>query len=516
MTDTGMGSEDRLYLTRAFYIVAAITLIRVIVLIVSPLELYPDEAQYWFWAQTPALGYFSKPPVIGWIIWFTTSLFGNAEWAIRIASPFFHAGTALLIFGIGRIAFDARTGFWSALAYLTVPGVSYSCGLASTDVPLLFFWAAALYAFLRASTEPGWRWPLICGIAFGWGLMAKYAMLYFVLSAVLAAFLVPALRRLVYSTRGLAILVLGLLILAPNIAWNAANGFPTVAHTEANADWGSAHFQVTHIFAFLGGQFGVFGPLLMVGFILALWGMMRARPDGKALILMSFAVPPIVLMTAQAFISEANANWAATAYVAATPLAVAVLLQHYRRMLLWASFAVNGLVMVVLWAIYISPPFADVIGLGNAFKRMEGWRTMATQVMQTAEAGGYDAVATANRSVVAELVYYARASKVPIRMWGPDSRAHDHFQMTIRLTPLSDRVLLAILPKEEDTVLPAFDSVGRLRTIDTPIGGHHMRTILLFDARGYRGPPHSGGEGASIIQRAQAIPRGQGAHTATL
>lgn len=516
MAGAGMTSEERLYLTRAFYIVAAITLVRVIVLIVSPLQLYPDEAQYWFWAQTPALGYFSKPPVIGWVIWFTTALFGNGEWAIRIASPFFHAGTALLIFGIARIAFDARTGFWSALAYLTVPGVSYSCGLASTDVPLLFFWALALYAFLRASTELGWRWPLICGIAFGWGLMAKYAMLYFVLSAVLAAFLVPALRRLVYSTRGLAILALGLLILAPNIAWNAANNFPTIHHTEANADWSSAHFQVKHIFEFLGGQFGVFGPLLMVGFVLALWGMVRGKPGGKATILMCFAVPPIVLMTAQAFISEANANWAATAYVAATPLAVYVLLHHYRRTLLWGSFAINGLAMAALWAIYVSPPFADVIGQGNAFKRMEGWQTMAAQVMQTAEAGGYDAIATGNRSVVAELVYYARASTVPIRMWDADSHDDDHFQMTIRLTPQSKRVLLAILPKDEDAVLPTFDSVDRLGSIVMPIGGHHTRTILLFDARNYRGPPQAGDEKAAVIQRAQAIPHEHRSRAAAL
>ena len=74
---------------------------------------------------------------------------------------------------IGRVA------FWSALAYLTLPGVSYSSGLASTDAPLLFFWALALLAFLRASTDKGWRWALLCGAALGLGVLAKYAMLFF-------------------------------------------------------------------------------------------------------------------------------------------------------------------------------------------------------------------------------------------------------------------------------------------------------------------------------------------------
>lgn len=473
----------------ALYTIAAVTLVRIVVLIVTPLQLYPDEAQYWWWAQTPDFGYFSKPPLIAWIVWLSTSLFGESEWAIRIASPLLHAGTALLVFGIARRSFDAHTGLWSALAYLTLPGVSYSSGLVSTDVPLLFFWAVALYAFLRAAEEPGWRWPLVCGIAFGWGLMAKYAMLYFVLGAVPAALAVPAMRKLVFGPRGLLILVTGLSILAPNIAWNAAHGFPTVAHTGANANWGHARYNPAHILDFLGGQFGVFGPFLMVGFILALWGLARGHNrNGKAFALAAFSVPPIVLIAVQAFISEANANWAAVAYIAATPLAVYVLLYHYRRMLLWASFVINGLAMAMLWAIYVSPPFAGMIGQGNAFKRQEGWCELGQAVAAAAGAGSYDAIAAANRSVMAELTYYARPRAVPLRMWDRDLRADDHFQMTMRLAPGPDRVLLVLLPQEEAQVLPTFNSAKPIRIVAVPIGGHHMRLTALFDAHNYHGP----------------------------
>ena len=177
---------------------------RVVVLIVSPLDLYPDEAQYWWWAQTPALGYFSKPPMIGWIIWLTTAIFGNAEWAIRIALAAAACGHGAASSTASRSGCsDARVGMWSALAYLTLPGISYSSGLISTDVPLLFFWAMALYAFVRALDEKGWRWAIVCGIGLGLGLMSKYAMLYFVLGAVLAAIAIPKVRKLVLSVRGL-------------------------------------------------------------------------------------------------------------------------------------------------------------------------------------------------------------------------------------------------------------------------------------------------------------------------
>src|ERR1700685_2278702 len=96
----------------------AVTLVRVAVLILSPLQLYPDEAQYWWWAQSLSFGYFSKPPLIALIVWLSTAVFGNAEWAIRIASPLLHGATSLLLFGIARRAFPGqpRTALWSTLA----------------------------------------------------------------------------------------------------------------------------------------------------------------------------------------------------------------------------------------------------------------------------------------------------------------------------------------------------------------------------------------------------------------
>ena len=281
-------------------IIGAITLIRIAVLFVTPLQLYPDEAQYWWWAQSPDWGYFSKPPLIAWIIWLTTRL-GDPEWAIRLASPLLHAGTALVLFGIGRVAFDARIGFWSALAYATLPGVSYSSGLISTDVPLLFCWAAALYAFLRALDDHGWRWPTLCGVALGIGLLAKYAMIYFVLGAFLAAVLVPRARHLIRSRRGALILLLGLLILSPNLVWNAVNGFPTFVHTEANANWGRAKYDFSSAIWFIFGQLGVFGPLMMAGWMAAICSP-RFRDSNhrdSVLLLAAFSAPVLALVIVQ-------------------------------------------------------------------------------------------------------------------------------------------------------------------------------------------------------------------------
>src|SRR5438067_13116247 len=163
--------------------VLGFSLLRVLWLVYQPADLYPDEAQYWFWAQHPALGYYSKPPLVAWIIALTTALFGNSEFAIRLAAPLLHAAAALFVYGTAARLYDRRTGFWSAVAYASLPGVSLSAFIISTDAVLLPCWAAALYAFVRAREPGGQRWWLAVGIAAGLGLLAKYALMYWLLSA---------------------------------------------------------------------------------------------------------------------------------------------------------------------------------------------------------------------------------------------------------------------------------------------------------------------------------------------
>src|SRR5205085_4061463 len=148
-----------------------------------------------FWAQYPAFGYYSKPPLVAWLIALTTALFGDGEFAVRLSAPLLHAGAAAIVYAIGARLYDRRTGFWSALAYASLPGVSVSAFIISTDAVLLPCWAAALYAFIRAREPDGKRWWIIVGIAAGFGLLAKYAMAYWLLSALGFVLLVPEERR---------------------------------------------------------------------------------------------------------------------------------------------------------------------------------------------------------------------------------------------------------------------------------------------------------------------------------
>src|SRR4029077_14439323 len=150
-----------------------------------------DEAQYWAWSQAPAFGYFSKPPLIAWIVAVAGRLCGGSEACIRAPVPLFYAGTAVVTYFIARQLSSARAGFWTGLCIAFGTGVAFSSRIISTDVPLLFFWALALLAYVKLLDAPTFRWSVVLGLALGFGLLAKYAMAYFLLGAVGVSFVDP-------------------------------------------------------------------------------------------------------------------------------------------------------------------------------------------------------------------------------------------------------------------------------------------------------------------------------------
>src|SRR3569833_1598434 len=159
---------------------AVLTAIRIAGLHASSVDLYMDKTQYWAWSRELAFGYFSKPPLLAWIIAATDPFCGSGEACVRVAYPLLHFATALIVYAIAKELYDERTAAWSAFAYSLAPGVVFSARIVSTDVPLLLCWAVALLAYVKLLPGPSWRWSITLGVALGLGMLAKYAMIYFV------------------------------------------------------------------------------------------------------------------------------------------------------------------------------------------------------------------------------------------------------------------------------------------------------------------------------------------------
>jgi 4-amino-4-deoxy-L-arabinose transferase-like glycosyltransferase len=412
-------------------------------------DLFFDEAQYWFWSRELAFGYYSKPPLIGWIIRGATEICGQGEACIRAPSALFHAATALLVYAIGRTLYDARIGFWSGLTYATLPGVSLSSSLISTDAPLLFFVALAFFAFLKLRQSRSWVWAPVFGVALGFGVLSKYAMAYFLICAGLWLLWSRESRAMLADMRLYAGLAIGAAMVAPNILWNARNGFATLSHTADNANWGVQIAHPLKALEFLGGQFGVFGPVLFTVLLAYCLTWLRSRERRAEAgeterLLLAFSVPVLALMTVQAFLSRANANWAAFAYIAATVLVTAVLLRDGRLRLFRASLAIHIGLAILIAAGGVLAGRLSLPGGHDPYARILGWEALAKSAASKAKAGGFRAIATDKRALTAALLYYLRdagISVVAMRDSGPPA---DHFELTRPLDAQTPRPVLLI------------------------------------------------------------------------
>lgn len=482
------------------FILSGLLTIRVLALAFNGTDLFFDEAQYWSWSRALDFGYFSKPPIIAWLIRAGTETCGTSPFCLRLASPIVHSATAVLIYLIARRLYDPKVGFWSALVFATLPGVSLSAGLISTDVPLLFFWAAALLGFVVFLDERSWRAAIALGLAIGLGLLAKYAMLYFVASAVLYLIVTPARRNVLTDRRVFAALAIAALVIAPNIWWNIENGGVTFSHTAANAKFGGSHFRISKMLEFFATQFGVFGPILFGALVAIAWRFFRRGLAENDRLLFYFSVPVVILVMLLAFYSRAHANWAAVAYVGATILVTAVMIRKGARRWMGGSLALHTALVLAIAGANLAAGHFVLPGGSDPYRRVLGWRGLASEVgreLQRARSAGhpYGAVLTDRRDMAAELLYYLRARKVAIVSWREsDAVPHDHFELTIPYIPgtpvaASGRLepLLLVHPNQHvGHITTRFETARLVTKKVVPAGLHARRTVYLYSLQGLR------------------------------
>ena len=398
-------------------IIAALTLIRFIGQHFSIVDLDIEEAQYWDWSRHLAFGYFSKPPLIAWVNALSGLVCGSSEECIRAPAPLFYFGTSLLVFLAAKELYGARAGLWAGLACALAPGVSFSARIMTTDVPLLFFWALALYAYVRLLRGGGWRWGVVLAVAFGLGLLSKYAMAYFVLGALLAGLVSTDARRLLGRPVLWLALIGGLLMLTPNILWNAGHGFATAG---ATAGYVRKALSLDTPLVFLAAQFGVAGPITF-GTLLVLFAYFGSRNlNGDDRAMLAFAVPPLLLIALNgAYSGVANANWAAPALISAFIVTAAILVRAGMWRTLGLGLAIGILAQAVL---LVGDTVADKLTVpilgknADIYQRVLGWDDLGEEIGALAKSRGAASVAVESRWEESALNYYLRGN-LPVYIW---------------------------------------------------------------------------------------------------
>jgi 4-amino-4-deoxy-L-arabinose transferase-like glycosyltransferase len=451
--------------------IALVTLWRVALLPFNGTDLFVDEAQYWFWGRELAWGYYSKPPLIGWILRLFTEIGSDSAFWIRLPLPLIHAATAIVLMLVARRLFDPVTGALAGLAYATLPAVALGSLLVSTDTPMLFCFALATLAWSHLTERRAAGWAFVLGAAIGIGLLAKYAMIYFPLTAALAALAVPRAR---ISRRDAVIAAtVALAAIAPNLVWNAANDFSTLRHTGENADWEGFRLNLGGLAEFVAGQFAIAGPVLFAAWIVALG---RAGADWRLKWLACLSAPILAIVSFQALQSGANANWAAAAHLSVVIAGIAVLRGHGR--LLALSFAIG---LGISAALPVAAIFADTWRAGGpnlVLKRHVGQAAISLRAAEIARAENLDTIVSDSRSFLADLFYTLREDGLAIRAAPSEGFPPHHYAQKHPLTPGPGDVLY--LARGDGPPLCRDGSAPREIARWRPETGYYTRDVFAF------------------------------------
>ena len=471
-------------------IIAALTLIRFIGQHFSIVDLDIEEAQYWDWSQHLAFGYFSKPPLIAWVNALSGLVCGSSEECIRAPAPLFYFGTSLLVFLAAKELYGARAGLWAGLACALAPGVSFSARIMTTDVPLLFFWALALYAYVRLMRGGGWRWGVVLAAAFGLGLLAKYAMAYFVLGVLLAGLLSTDARRLLGRPVLWLALIGGFLMLTPNILWNASHGFATAG---ATADYVRKALSLDTPLAFLAAQFGVAGPVTFGDVARPVRLFRLAQPQSRRPRDACLRRPAArghraerrLFRRRQCELGGAGADFC--------------LHRHRRRSrarqnAAHARASASGSAILAQAVLLVGDTVADKLTVpilgGNAdiYQRVLGWDDLGEEIGALAKSHGAASVAVENRWEESALNYYLRGD-LPVYIWSGSQRPTNHFETIYPLTAAAAEPILFVTDCAPDARLrQSFGSVTSLGTLEIGAGPTSSRTYNAFMLSGARDP----------------------------
>ena len=480
-----------------FLSLAVVTLYRVLVLSLDHVALFYDEAYYFHWSLNPALGYYSKPPMVAWVIALTTSVFGNGVVAVKLGAPILYGATSYIIYRTGKLISGERQAIIAAILFLTAPLVSFNSVFITTDAPLLFFWALSLYLFLRAVKENTLVLWLLLGVSVGLGMLSKYTMGVLPLALFLYLLIHKEKRLLLVDFKPwLAALIAGLL-LALNLYWNSQHDWIAFKHTSEISSQDNS-LSLIPLLEFWIAQIFVFGPVASWCGIRLLLGKASLEINdnykfaGKVLVYAMLGM--LLVISLQALGSRAFPNWAAPWIVAAS-LLVGLTLDFSRRYksVLVLLCQVNIILMVAFyhWPQVLGVMNIEVTRKNNPYQRLEGWEEVATKIRAIESKYPKALISSNDRDLLAYLGYHLRPGTEKFARWNTDpNNIRDHYDLkqNFREYKGSDHGFIFLSKKPlAPEVLARFESAKLELVMTEQVFKGLSRTVFVYYVEGFKG-----------------------------
>lgn len=498
--------KEKPHTTVLFIFLLAMSLFRIYYITQGPLDLSPDESHYWEWSRRLDWSYYSKGPMIAYLIYISTSIFGDSVFGIRIMAVFFSALSSIFLYILGKRLFDEKAGLFSAILIQIIPLFSAFGVLFTIDSLFIFFWILSLFFFycstfnVQCSTKnsspithhPSLIYWILLGISIGCGLLTKYTMALFYLSAFLFLLLLKEKRKVLFTKGPYVAFLISLIVFSPVIIWNTQHDWVTFKHTAGQVQMAKGvQLSLKSFFEFFGSQLGVITPFLFIIMGVSLW---KLRNQCEGAFLFWFSIPIIAFFLLKSIQGKVQANWALPGYitgiVAFSAYSVKKFYTEGKSMKFFIVTAV--LLSVVATSVGHYSSLLNLPGKMDPTNRIRGWKELGAEVTKIYK--GMSAIQPTfifsdGYQMSSELAFYVKGHPVTYCInLGRRMNQYD-------LWPGFNNLLHydAIFVRIGDTVLPdqiahAFEKVEkRVFTVYTKEKSRKIRDYSLFLCYDFKG-----------------------------
>lgn len=344
----------------------------------------PDEAYYWDWTRFLSLGYYDHPPLVAWVTFCTTSLFGNTIAGIKTAAFIGHFLTSLCAIGLAR---KYCYHYSSLLLLILLFWFSVIIGIGtlilSPDVPQYLFWSAGMLAGYCALFESSRKAWIVLGIVGGLGLLSKYVFILFFLSLAVFILIMPEFRSLIKSPYPYMACAVSFFIFLPNIIWNANHGWPSFSFQMKHGLGTDTGFTLNYFIGYIIKQIGIVTPLLFIMLMYAIQMILRKYRHNAGLIYLTlFTLTPLIVFGISSIKKRGEANWPAPAYIAGFILIAwlwdTALRKNWRKIRAWIIVSTGfSILFTIPIYIHIYYPVLPIPYRLDMTKQIRGWKAFA-------------------------------------------------------------------------------------------------------------------------------------------
>ncbi len=430
-TQNPHGTPDRDSWALGF--IAAVVLLRLLWHLLHPVGMTGDETYYWLWGQYPALGYFSKPPLIGWLYGGLTALFGKSVWVYKATATLLGGGTLWYFHRTLQVLTGDRTlSRWGLVAMACLPATLLLSSILTIDAPLMFCWTGGMYFTARLLRPEKPATGDYLGLLFflGLGYLSKQMML--VQLPLIIAMAALYRRERLRSIPFWLTLLGSLLALLPPVFWNATNHWITLEHTAhhfepAPVEWGKS---LERIGEFWGAMAALFSPVLFLLFFPALKHGCKHIKKQTVVFLVLFGAAGMVVMTAMAIRQRINPNWPAVFMPGTLGLIVYWAFNgEARKVWLKRGIVVAGALSLFLMLVLpLLDPFAESLSHVGIRPQRRGWQGYPQLVEQTMALApeAEQLIFVGHRFTASQFAFHGDNPK-HVRLWNDSERTRSQF-----------------------------------------------------------------------------------------